>query len=352
MNPDSQPIDVFARGDHGINNYRIPSLIVAPGGTLLAFCEAREGGDASPTDLVLRRSADPGRSWQPMQRVLRCRDREAYMNPCPVVDGDTVLLFCVDAHRSGPGHHRQLVLRSADDGATWSEPVDVTRSLGDDTFVPGPGVSIRLRSGRLIVPGYRGALDKAGVAFSDDRGDTWALGRPVEYPMSNECQAVELSDGSLLLNWRIENKTGTHPGCRGTAISRDGGESWSPPKLAHALNEAPCQAGLIGWRPPGIPAGDGGLLLFSNPDARPGGDGGFRTRMTIRISADDGSTWPYARLVHPGPCAYSCPAVLPDGRIGLLYECGETWRYEVIRFAAFAPDDLMSPAAAVPPHAR
>ncbi len=194
--------DVFVAGADGVHTYRIPSLIVAPGGTLLAFCEARKtsGNDASPTDLVLRRSLDQGRSWEPMQIVVRGEGPEAIMNPCPVVDG----------------------------GANWQAPV------------------------------------------------------------------------------------------------------YDP-----HLNEVQCQAGLIRIPPekPGAPS----RYLFSNPDARPGPDGGARTRLTVRLSKDEGRTWPSARLIHAGPSCYSCPAALPDGRVGLLYECGEAWRYERIRLARFSP---------------
>ncbi len=54
--------DVFVAGADGVHTYRIPSLLVASGGTLLAFCEARKtsGNDASPTDMVLKRSTDHG----------------------------------------------------------------------------------------------------------------------------------------------------------------------------------------------------------------------------------------------------------------------------------------------------
>lgn len=35
----------------------------AANGDLLAFCEARVGGDASEIDLVMKRSGDRGKSW-------------------------------------------------------------------------------------------------------------------------------------------------------------------------------------------------------------------------------------------------------------------------------------------------
>lgn len=344
MPTEFEQIDVFTGGADGVHTYRIPSLIVAPGGALLAFCEARKvaSSDASPTDLVVKRSLDLGLTWEPTQIVVRGQDTEAIMNPCPVSDGGVVQLFCMNAHKTEHGRHRKLLVQSSDDGRTWSEPVDITEAVGD-AFVSGPGVGIRLRNGRLLIPGYANTYTKdrtrtashTCAAFSDDHGSTWCLGKPVAYEMSNESQAVELSDGTVLVNFRIQKSDTEHPGCRGTASSIDGGETWSEPKLARSLNEAPCQAGLVRWGSSTSETSD--RLLFSNPDSRPGPDGKARTRMTVRLSDDGGKTWPVARLIHAGPTAYSCPAVLPDGTIALLYECGEAWRYERIRLARFSP---------------
>ena len=57
--------------------------------------------------------------------------------------------------------------------------------------------------------------------------------------------------------------------------------------------------------------------------------------MTVRLSYDEGKSWPVSRLVHEGPSAYSSLAILHDGTIGLLYEGGEEHPYEGITFARF-----------------
>ncbi len=78
-------------------------------------------------------------------------------------------------------------------------------------------------------------------------------------------------------------------------------------------------------------------LLFSNPASAPspGQSRGDRVNMTVRLSYDEGRTWPVSKLLHDDPSAYSCLAVLPDGDIGCLYEGGET-RYGKIVFARFS----------------
>ena len=50
-------VTLFRNGTDGYNVFRIPALIKAANGDLLAFCEARTGGDASQIDLVARRGA-------------------------------------------------------------------------------------------------------------------------------------------------------------------------------------------------------------------------------------------------------------------------------------------------------
>ncbi len=335
--------ELFVAGAAGVNTYRIPGMLVAPDGSLLAFCEARKESqaDASPSDIVLRRSLDGGRSWLPMQVLVRGEGKEALMNPCPVVDhtNNTIILLCDKANKVRPDHHQHFQLASRDNGQTWSEPVAIGGRIAnyDDRFNPGPGVGIQMRNGRLVIPGYTGEVNEetdeewySRVLYSDDYGRSWILGLPVP-ELSDECQAVELSDGTLMLNLR--GNMGMS--CRGVAISRNGGQTWSSFRWDRALNECPCQASIVRYSLGG--RGEKSRLLFANPD-NVGEKFGIleRTRMTVRLSYDEGKTWPVKRLIHAGPSSYSGLVRLPDGDIGLLLEGGEKHRREWIRFVRFS----------------
>ncbi len=203
--------DLFISGHDDVNIYRIPSLIVSPKGTILAFCEARQGDDGDPTNLVLKRSLYDGQpsqprnlngyprtfgygvNWQRTQVVLAGKG-EAIMQPCPVVDRTTgEILICCQEIRGGLAnllknewHGRCLILRSVDDGVTWSLPREITESVGH--FAAGPGIGIQLQSGRLVIPGY--SKEGSRVIYSDDHGQTWRAGAPVNNTGCNESQVV------------------------------------------------------------------------------------------------------------------------------------------------------------------
>ena len=194
-------------------------------------------------------------------------------------------------------------------------------------YATGPGVGIQLRSGRLVVPCDNqvagSKVHQSHIIYSDDGGKTWKLGGVVG-PQCDESQIVELRDGSLLLNMRSYR-----PGNRRLiALSTDGGETFSKPVADRQLIEPVCQASIL--RCPG----ERGCILFANPASVK------REKMTVRLSRDEGKTWPYARALHDGPSAYSCLAVLPDGTVACLYERGAKNAYETITLARFSLDWL------------
>ena len=342
---------LFVQGREGYNNYRIPALLTTQADTLLAFCEGREGGDSSDIDLLVRRSEDGGTTWASKQ-VIWNEGRNVCGNPCPVQDRDTgviwLLLTWNDSTDSGKKLHngtakdtrRVYVCSSQDDGRTWSKPIEITattKKIDWWWYATGPGVGIQLRQGahkgRLVIPCDH--TSKAGFAshviFSDDHGKSWQLGGSVSGGC-NECQVVELADGTLMLNVRMQEDG---QGKRGIATSEDGGLTWSELKLDPLLIEPVCQASFLRYT---LASTHGkNRLLFSNPASAPspGQSRADRVKMTVRLSYDEGKTWPVSKLLHDGPSAYSCLAVLPEGDIGCLYEGGET-RYGEIVFARFS----------------
>jgi sialidase-1 len=331
-----QSVDVFVGGTEGYDTFRIPAIVVSQEGTVLGFCEGRRhsASDSGEIELLLKRSFDSGRTWGPLQLVT-ADGPNTVGNPCPVVDRDTGTIWLPLTHNLGEdteteiidqtskGTRRVWLTHSRDDGATWAPPIDITEQTKrpDWTwYATGPGVSIQLRNGRLVVPcNHMVAVTKefrSHVIYSDDHGASWQIGGTIG-PGVNESQAVELADGSLLLNMR--NYDERELNCRALARSTDGGLTWSPLSYDAALVEPICQASFLRY--------DAARLLFSNPASTK------RERLTLRLSEDEAATWSKSLVLHEGPAAYSCLTVLPDGLVGCLYECGDERFYERIRFA-------------------
>lgn len=335
---------VYRAGEDGYHTFRIPAIVATPAGTLLAFAEGRkhDSEDAGDIDVVLRRSTDGGRSWSALQ-VVWDDGPNTCGNPCPLVERQSGTIWLPLTHNLGRDREWQIlagtsrgtrtvwIAKSNDDGATWNPPVEITRDVKRPEwtwYATGPGVGIQLAGGRLIVPcdNYLagGKTKQSHVIYSDDRGASWRIGGVVG-PDCNESQAVELADGSLLLNARSYRPDHR----RLVAISHDGGESFGEPQADAALVEPICQASIL--RVPG----EGGGIVFSNPASL------RREKLTVRLSRDEGRTWSHALVLHDGPAAYSCLVALPDSTLGCLYERGEKSPYEELVFARFTVAALL-----------
>ncbi|NUR84084.1 MAG: exo-alpha-sialidase, partial [Nonomuraea sp.] len=250
----------YRAGTEGYHTFRIPAVVVTSAGTVLAFAEGRRGsaGDSGHIDLVLRRSADGGLTWGPLQVVATEPRQGTVGNPAPVVLSDgTILLVSV---RQGPTATEEKIRRgqvpadagrrvfvqvSADDGVTWPAPREITADVKRPEwrwYATGPGHALRLRDGRILVPGNH-SLPPAGgdtgtegkyngghALLSDDGGRTWRIGyvddNPDGYVNANETTAAELPDGRVHLNTRTDSAA---PGTRADACSSDGGQTLDLP---------------------------------------------------------------------------------------------------------------------------
>ena len=337
---------LFTSGTEGYHTFRIPALLATTAGTLLAFCEGRDSADDhGEIALLLKRSMDNGETWSALQ-VVWADAPNTCGNPCAVQDPATGIIWLA-MNWNQPGRYSQEYFRdydgrhvyitsSQDDGRTWAPPRDITAEVKLRHWgwhATGPGVGIALRqdphAGRLLIPCNHSEMDGdayrfgAHVLYSDDHGQSWQLGGVTESANLDECHVVELRDGRVLLNARTNDPS--HPRRR-IAVSDDGGLSWGPvlddPYLTDPTDDnLGCQACLI--------SALDGTLLFSHPA------GDTRARMSVRVSTDDGASWPAARQLYAGPSAYSCLACLSDGRIACLYERGQQQANETITFARF-----------------
>ncbi|SDT21586.1 dihydrodipicolinate synthase family protein [Microlunatus soli] len=353
------------------NTFRIPALLAipAPGAgadpLLLAFCEGRieSSADHGPIELVLRRSVDGGRSWQPLQVVCRV-EAKTCGNPVPILDpasGDVVLVStqngagtresAIVQGAADPGDARRVyVQRSPDLGLTWTDPVEITDQVSRPDwgwYATGPCHGIALQHGahrgRLVVPANHSIIPADGVVpddrdalygghciLSDDGGRSWRIGFVAEHQGDainpNETTVAELADGRVIFNAR--NYHGTR-GRRVQAVSQDGGET-----LAHRYTDcrrvsAPdIQGSLI--------SPDGRLLLLSTPARQ-----SSRQDLTIFVS-DDASTWRRGAMINSGFSGYSDLALLDQDRVAVLYEAGSAASNEEIRFTVRATADLIT----------
>ncbi|UQA95828.1 sialidase family protein [Streptomyces halobius] len=356
----------YRAGTEGYASFRIPAVVRARSGAVLAFAEGRvtSAADHGDIDLVLKRSHDGGRTWDPLQVVARNGTGTAG-NPAPVVlAGGRVLLLQVhsaadateDRIRRGEvpaaDGRRVWIQHSDDDGATWSPPREITGQAKRPEwrwYATGPGHALRLRhgpyAGRLVVPanhstppsdpsdaGTEARYNGGHALLSDDDGTTWRIGytdsdtdRSVA---PNETTAAELPDGSLYVNTRTESAAPWH---RADAVSMYGGAHLAAPFRPQAGLAGPVCQGSV------LHLGDPDALLFSGP-AHPAA----RALMALRVSRDGGRTWRTAHTVSGLPAAYSDLVRLDDASVGLLYETGDFSAYSTLTFRRIPveePDD-------------
>lgn len=337
--PEPRRVGVSVRnaGDDSVTAYRIPGLVTSKKGTLLAVYDVRRNKSTDLQEDIqvgLSRSFDKGQSWEKMQLAIDMRGtgllpdaQNGVGDPAILVDqtnGD-IYIMALWTHGMGGkmawwGSSKNamtpqqqaaqiVVVRSTDDGATWSTPMNITAQIKDPSWgilLQGPGMGITMADGTLVFAFQfvdKDSMPHATIISSKDKGKTWQIGSPAR-SNTTEAQVAEIKPGVLMLNMR-DNRKGT----RAIMTTQDMGKTWTEHNTSRsALIEPVCMASFIKV--------DDKTFLFSNPAHQK-----ERTNMTIKSSTDVAQSWNAGLLIDDGGCwGYSCMTMVDDKNVGILYE--------------------------------
>lgn len=337
-------VGVRHAGDDGSAAYRIPGLVASNAGTLLGVYDVRYNSSVDLQEYVdvgLSRSTDKGKSWEKMTLPISFGEygglpkaQNGVGDPAILVDKKTGAIWIAALWTHGMGNGRawtnsqdgneigrsgQLVLvKSTDDGKTWSEPINITNQVKDPSWhllLQGPGMGITMLDGTLVFPiQYIDStrVPNAGIMYSKDRGETWHIHNHAR-TNTTEAQVAEVEPGVLMLNMR-DNRGGS----RAVSVTKDLGKTWTEhPSSRSVLPEPVCMASLIK-----VEAKDNvlerNILLFSNPNTTEG-----RHHITIKASLDGGLSFPeefHVMLDEQPGWGYSCLTMIDRETVGILYE--------------------------------
>jgi sialidase-1 len=302
-----------------VSCYRIPAIITAPNGDLIAAIDERvpSCGDlklSKDINIVIRRSDDNGESWTEIETVVDYPLGKSASDPSMIVDNvtETIFLFYnfMDLDNEKDIYYLK-VTKSIDNGKTWSSPVDITSQItkpewhNDFKFITS-GRGIQTNNGKLLhtLVDLKNGLHLFG---SDDHGENWYL---IDTPIipGDESKIIELADNTWMINSRVNGK-----GYRFVHTSTDEGATWVS-KPDFTLIDPSCNASIIRYT--SIEEGaDKNRILFSNAKTEDA-----RSNMTIRISYDEGKSWTDGKTIYTGSSAYSSMSILSNGDIGLFFE--------------------------------
>lgn len=338
---------IHKQGDNNCHTFRIPGIAVTPKGTLLAVFDMRYRSRRDlqgHMDIGLMRSTDGGKTWSAPRPIMDMgeygglpQDQNGCSDPNILVDPSNgeVFVSAVWTHGkpgthqwrgngSEPGHDIKrstqfMIVRSTDDGQTWTKPVNWTKKLKNPDwylFAPAPGNGIAMKDGTLVMPTQ--GRDKDGHPFSNlmyskDHGSSWKVSNPAR-TNTTECSVVQLATGQLMLNMRDNRNRNNVSSTNGRAVSVTGdlGKTWTKHSSDHnALPEPVCMASLISHQ---LENGKT-VLFFSNPHHKTS-----RKNMAVQLSLDDGKSWTRKIVLDEKGGAYSSLVMVDKRTLGILYE--------------------------------
>ena len=270
------------QGDDNVHTYRIPALAATPTGTLIAVFDLRHKGSGdlpADIDVGMMRSADDGETWSKMQVILdfNAEEKESRGNgvgdPAVVVDRKTKQILVV---------------------ALWSR--------GNHGWNgSGPGLTPE-ETGQLV------------ITRSSDDGKTWSratnitrniLGRDPGWRLcfNGPGAGIQLRDGTLVFAAQFRDAAGAPHSCFISSV--DGGTMWriSPPAISTTPPTSEAQIAELA---------DGSLLLSMRDESHSG------KRAWARFTWEDGlskGTWSNAWFTVPDPTCMASLIRHPNGML-------------------------------------
>ncbi|OHT14547.1 secreted sialidase [Tritrichomonas foetus] len=328
---------IYSNNDFGSKYFRIPAICTAQDGTLVTATDQRfyNSGDLPQAiDVLIRRSKDHALSWEaPITIAGGDTTTFGYGDPSLVVDKKTGAIICV--FNGGPGIHsstpevptRQYYCISFDHGASWSDPEEITAFFYGinctDTFrrenwkfcFISAGKGVCSESGRIMFVGVVKYIDGSGyydyLLYTNDLGKTWKVSKEYACHTGDESKVEQLVNGSILMSIRNGG------GYRYFAISNDDGDTWEPYYTRYDLRDPYCNGEILRFT--SIKNGDDkNRLLHTNLDSQNG-----RQNLTVKMSYDEGETWPIVKVIKSGSSIYSTATIDTDGAIMLYWENSE-----------------------------
>ena len=311
------------------------SFVTLKDGSIL-FAYSRFGSqgdrDGSASDIYGVLSHDNGESFGEPFLLFKQEDAQAtnIMSPSlqRMANGDLGLFFLA---KRDPALGMPHLVRSKDEGKTWSEPVCcVTR---DGYFVLNHDRVIRLPNGRLllttahhetsVINGEAVIIDKPAlfeVFGSDDDGQTWfALNKPVALPISKALQYGVQEPGAVVLkDGRIWSFIRNFSGRQYETFSSDNGVTWTEPVPSiFTTPPSPLTAKRLS---------DGRIMAVWNPiplhPFNPEGVGEFwnwgRTPLVYAFSEDEMETFSRPVVLETGDHHGYCYAAIYEVSDGVL----------------------------------
>ncbi|MGV3504933.1 MAG: exo-alpha-sialidase [Adhaeribacter sp.] len=331
-------VAVRRAGDQKVDTYRIPGIATTDKGTLIAVYDIRYDHPRdlpANIDVGMSRSTDGGKTWEPMKNIMDMgapHQNNGVGDPAILFDPATNKIWVAALWSKGnrsiagskpglsPDETGQLVLvSSADDGKTWSQPATITPQVkipAWNLFFNGPGNGIVMQDGKLVFPAQywdEKGMPHSTIIYSPDHGQSWK--GSIYGPKSNttESQVVETRPGTLMLNMR--DNRGSY---RSIATTDNLGKTWvEHPTSYNALPDPVCMGSLIKAKVK-VKGKLQEVLFFSNPD-----NPYSRNNIRIKASLDLGQTWlpENKTMVDERPSyGYSSLTLIDENTIGILYE--------------------------------